>query len=392
MADEQQQQNEPKTETALMVPIERTTPMREMLTVLKETGDPDLFKAFAHDIIEREVAAARFGQDGQLARVFAGSGVFDGIDGSQKGVALAMTKIQLGRSWNMQPADSMEAIFFINGRPSVATRYLSAKIQDAGISWDIEWDEDSSGVCTGCHLHLKRWNPSVNRYEPIMGKVNGKDQQAIVSFTKKDADNAVITEKGKQIKLSEKWNFQSWPADMYFARCISRVRTRYASNILSGVLTREEAEDSGTPEVKSAPERAQLTASGFTPSGEQNRGHEAVSENGPRERAPRKPREEKKEEPMVAETKPSHAAPRDPTATQALPWMNEADMKNVLRVLQLRVGPKAYSDALSAIGAVTGDLRWEGGKSVLFYKALKALPDEAEASVPTQAALVDDTF
>lgn len=389
MADEQQA--EQKTETALMVPIERATPMREMLTVLKETGDPDLFKAFAHDIIEREVAAARFGQDGQLARVFASSGVFDGIDGSQKGVALAMTKIQLGRSWNMPPADAMEAIFFINGRPSVATRYLSAKIQDAGISWDIEWDEDSAGTCTGCHLHLKRW--SGNKYEPIMGKVNGKEQQAIVSFTKKDADNAVITEKGKQIKLSEKWNFQSWPADMYFARCISRVRTRYASNILSGVLTREEAEDSGTPEVKSAPERAQLTAASFTPSGEQNRGHDAVSENGPRERAPRKPREEKKEEPKATEAKSPASPLTDPTGNEALPWVNEDDMKNILRVQQFRVGPKAYSDALAPIG-VLGDLKWEGGKSVVFYRALKALPDEAEAPAiaPQQATLVDDTF
>lgn len=385
MADEPQQQTDQKNETALMVPTERATPMREMLTVLKETGDPDLFKAFAHDIIEREVAAARFGQDGQLARVFAGSGVFDGIDGSQKGVALAMTKIQLGRSWNMPPADAMEAIFFINGRPSVATRYLSAKIQDAGISWDIEWDEDAAGVCTGCHLHLKRWAPGPNKYEPIMGKVNGKDQQAVVSFTKKDADNAVITEKGKQIKLSEKWNFQSWPADMYFARCISRVRTRYASNILSGVLTREEAEDSSAAEVKTAPERAQITAASFTPSTEANRGHAAVSEEPARERAPRKPREEKKEEPKA----PTATAPTDSTATQALPWVNEDDMKNIFRVQQFRVGHKAYSDALAPIGVI-GDLKWEGGKSVLFYKALKSLPDEVEAVA--QQSLTDDTF
>src|ERR1039458_2129418 len=143
MPEETQQTPTPIQETAIVQSNAPRASMRDMLAVLKDTGDPDLFKAFARDIIEREVAAARFGEDGMLARVFAASGAFDGIDGSQRGISMAMTKIQMGRSWNMQPADAMEAVFFINGRPSVATRYLGAKIQDAGVSWDIEWDQDA---------------------------------------------------------------------------------------------------------------------------------------------------------------------------------------------------------------------------------------------------------
>lgn len=241
MADEQK----PAQPSTALMAVEKPTPMREMLSVLKDTGDPELFKFFARDIIEREVATARYGEDSRLARVFAASGAFDGISGTEVGVALAMTKIQLGRSWNMQPADAMEAINFINGRPSVATRYLGAKMQDAGISWDIEWSEDDKGACVGCSLHLKRWSPGSNQFEPIMGRVNGIDKQAVVSFTKKDAETAIIHEKGKEIRLIDKWNFKSWASDMYFARCVSRVRVRYAPNILSGILTREEAEDSG---------------------------------------------------------------------------------------------------------------------------------------------------
>lgn len=383
-----------KEETAIAVAQPRY-PMREMLATLKEMNDPELFKAFAHDIIEREVASARFGQDWQLARVFASSGAFDGIQGTEQGVALAMTKIQLGRSWNMETADAMKSVFFINGRPSVESVYLAAQMQNAGLGWDLEWDE-VDGTCTGCHLHLKRWNPAAKRFDPVMGKVNGVDKQAVVSFTKKDADNAWIYENGKKIRLSEKFNYQSWGQDMFYARCISRVRTRYMPNVLSGVMTREEAEDAGTPEIKALPERAQLTAASFTPSTEQNRGHDAVSEAQPA-RA-RKPREEKPAEPKPepkAETK-SEAQP-DPAAVTALPWRNEADMKQVLNVHKIRVGPKAYSETLAALNATTGDLQWTGGVSVQFYQALKALPEEKEETAattaqPKQATLDQDDF
>ena len=246
MPDEtpQQQQQQSPDQTQALVPV-RSTPMREMLTILKETGDASLFQQFATDIIQRELAVARFGQDSQLARVFAASGAFNGINGTDQGVALAMTKIQLGRSWNMEIADAMKSVFFINGRPSVESSYLAAQMQNAGISWDIEWDEDNTKRCTGCHLHLKRWNPDTKKFDPIMGKVNGVERQAVVSFTKMDADTAMVFENGKTIKLSEKFNYQSWPGDMYFARCVSRARTRYCPNVLSGVMTREEAEDAG---------------------------------------------------------------------------------------------------------------------------------------------------
>jgi hypothetical protein len=62
-----------------------------------------------------------------------------------------------------------------------------------------------------------------------------------VSFTNYDADTAQIWEKGKQIPLSQKWNFQSWGRDMYYWRSISRLKKYHAPNVLRGGVSREEA-------------------------------------------------------------------------------------------------------------------------------------------------------
>jgi hypothetical protein len=51
----------------------------------------------------------------------------------------------------------------------------------------------------------------------------------------------MIWEKGKQIPLSEKWNFKAWPRDMYYWRAIGRVKKYHAPHVLRGASLREEA-------------------------------------------------------------------------------------------------------------------------------------------------------
>lgn len=106
------------------------------------------------------------------------------------------------------------------------------------------------------------------------------------------------------------------------------------------------------------------------------------------------PAQEPKAEPapeVKVESKPEPPAQtrRTPPSPVALPWKNKADMDNVFTAHRLRVGPKAYSDALDAKGWRTGDLKPEGGVSVEFYQLLKGLPDEA---APEQGTLADDAF
>ena len=49
--------------------------------------------------------------------------------------------------------------------------------------------------------------------EPLLDRAG---QPVSVAFTEADADQAMIWEKGKQIPLSQKWNFVSWARDMYY--------------------------------------------------------------------------------------------------------------------------------------------------------------------------------
>lgn len=230
--------------------------LREMLAIAKEACEPEVFKAFAMDIIEREVARTRFGQDAALARVFANSGVFADIrvndvnNPNDTGVALAMTKIQLGRGWNMTPADAMKSIYFIQGKPDVSSDYIAAKLRESGLDWDIAWDE-VNGICTGCHLALKRM---INgRYEPVMEEVNGQSRRAVVSFTKRDADGVMTNERGKEIPLSQKSTYKSFPREMYFNRAVSKVKKYHAPNVLADMGAEDDAHDHQIIAVDQAP-------------------------------------------------------------------------------------------------------------------------------------------
>lgn len=223
-------------------PSPRSENLRNTIDLLQIIDSTELRAAYAKEAFESDVIRQRFEHDYRLAKVFAESGIFSDIKGStvQQAVAVAMTKIELGRSWGISPADSIRFIYFTNGKPALETEIIAAKLQDAGYSWDVDWLRDSKEVCVGCKLWLKRLNKDTGQYQPIL---DVKGQPVWVEFTKADTDNAMIHENGKQIKLSEKWNYKSWPREMYFARCISRIKKWHAPNILRGAMTREEAEE-----------------------------------------------------------------------------------------------------------------------------------------------------
>lgn len=198
-------------------------------------------------LVEAEVARQNYAQDRALAREFAISGQFSDITGTtmEQAVATAMVKIQLGRAWGFNAADSIRYIYFTNGRPAIENEIVAAKLQQAGYDWDVEWLEDviqHKGKpwrkCVGCRLWLKKWNAQEARFMPLVDR-NGKPIS--VEFTEADADHASIWEKGKQIPLSQKWNFQSWGRDMYYWRTIGRVKKYHAPHVLRGAVSREEA-------------------------------------------------------------------------------------------------------------------------------------------------------
>jgi hypothetical protein len=200
-------------------------------------------------LVDAEVARQLYAQDRALARDFAICGQFDDLRGStaEQAIATAMVKIQLGRAWGFNAADSMKNIYFVNGRPALEQDIVASKLQAAGLAWEPDFAyEDVAATktarawrkCVGCTLWLKQWNKSEQCYQPML-KRDG--EQVSVSFTLSDAENAKYWEKGQEKQLSDKFNYRSYPSDMYYWRCISRVRKYYAPGVLRGSVLREEA-------------------------------------------------------------------------------------------------------------------------------------------------------
>jgi len=195
-------------------------------------------------LVDVEIARQNYAQDRALANDFASCGQFDDLKGMTTGqaVSTAMVKIGMGRNWGMHPADAIRYIFFTNGRPGIENEIVATKLMQAGYDWDVEFLEETVQhkskpwqKCIGCRLWLKK---IVNgRAEQLLDRNN---KPISVEFTEADADHAMIWEKGKQIPLSEKWNFKAWPRDMYYWRCIGRVKKYYAPHVLRGALQREE--------------------------------------------------------------------------------------------------------------------------------------------------------
>ena len=200
-------------------------------------------------LVDAEVARQNYTYDRALARDFAICGQFDDLKGAtmEQAVATAMVKIQLGRAWGFNAADSMKNIYFINGKPALEQDIVASKLQQSGIAWDVDFAYDdvpaAKGArawkkCVGCTLWLKQWNEAERKYAPM--KNRGGDQIS-VSFMLADAENAKYYEKGQVKPLADKFNYQSYPGDMYYWRCISRVRKYYAPHVLRGSFLREEA-------------------------------------------------------------------------------------------------------------------------------------------------------
>ena len=233
----------------VIAPIQAPAGGLPRVTVEQLMAFPDAEKKaqWISALVEAEVARQTYAQDRALARDFAISGQFDDLKAAtaEQAIATAMVKIQLGRAWGFNAADSMRYIYFTNGKPAVENEIVAAKLQQAGYQWEPERLEEEVvhkgkpwKKCIGATLWLSKWDGT--SYKPMHDR-HGKPIS--VSFTEGDADHAMIWEKGKQIPLSQKWNFVSWARDMYYWRVIGRIKKYHAPHVLRGAVSKEEALD-----------------------------------------------------------------------------------------------------------------------------------------------------
>jgi hypothetical protein len=173
----------------------------------------------------------------RLAAAFAASGLFADIKGGteREQIAKALVKIELGEAMGFTPAEAMQGIDVIQGRPAIGANLRAARMAAAGFSWP-----QMILIDKGCWIPLMFKGqpllaPKVNEDGQIVTGPDGKPvmEQVVVSFTEKDAIRAGLLKKD---------NYQKNPRNMFFSRAITNAQRWYAPHVLKAdVLTTEEA-------------------------------------------------------------------------------------------------------------------------------------------------------
>lgn len=154
------------------------------------------------------------------ADAFLKSGVFQDV----KSLAQAIVKIELGRAMGLSPAEAMANIYFVGGRPCIASEVRAARMKRAGYDWRILRLTDDV-----CELAIYRGGTEIGR----------------VSYSYDEAQRAGIA--GKD-------NWKKFRSEMLFARAITRAQRRFAPEVLGiSIASREEAIDADWSELPEQP-------------------------------------------------------------------------------------------------------------------------------------------
>ncbi len=169
-------------------------------------------------VVQSSVAAIseRFELEQRMAKLFAASGLFSDIKGAsqEQAIAQAYVKIALGNSMGFSPAESMQGIDIIQGKPSVGAQLRAARMQRAGYTWTVDQCD-----WKGCTLTFYK----------------GDKKLGAISYMEEDATKAGLI--GKD-------NWKKDAPSMFFARSITRGQRRFAPGVLSlDVMSTEEAID-----------------------------------------------------------------------------------------------------------------------------------------------------
>ena len=214
----------------------------ELLELILQSQEQES-KTLAKQILDVEVQRSQLNQDHNLATVFYDSGIFSDLrkGSAEQGIATAIAKIQIGRAWQMNSGDAMQFVFFDrNGKPQVQNEYIAARMKRAGWDWKIQWLQDGDRS-TGCVL-----------WPMLDGKVvtDHENKPASVSFTEKEAKDAGL--------LSKDGAWKTYAKDMYYWKCIARLKRQYATDVLTGASFQDE--DYGTDALEPVPQQGSREA------------------------------------------------------------------------------------------------------------------------------------
>lgn len=141
----------------------------------------------------------------QLGLTFSASKFWNDAQGQSQ----AMAKLIVGLSLGLSPVAAMSDIHIIEGKPSLGAHALAALVQQSG-RYRYRVTESTATRC------VLAWFERVDGAWEAVGES---------SFTAEDAATAGLT--GRP-------NFKKFPADMLYARAMSRGAKRYAPSALGG--------------------------------------------------------------------------------------------------------------------------------------------------------------
>lgn len=179
----------------------------------------------------------------RLARLFCEAGTFEGWEEKklaltpQQRLAQAMVKIMLGESCGLTPIEAMQSIYLVKGRPALDAQIRAARMKRHGYYWSFAQLNDKGCILIPCHKDnapVKLPNGGV-----IHPFADAQGEPERVSFCEFDATRAGL------LPAKEMSGWKTYPTDMYYARAITRMQRRYASEVLNGatILDRAEVED-----------------------------------------------------------------------------------------------------------------------------------------------------
>lgn len=152
----------------------------------------------------------------RFATIAVAAGIVGKSESQASAIAKAVIAIQYGAEMGIPPLAALSNVYVINGRPSMAPAMMAAKLTERGYRYFvIQHDENACAI----------------KYVSPKGEVLGTSV-----FTMKDAKTAGLS------SGPNSHNWQKYPRNMLFARCMANGVRWYCSEVFLGrVYTHEEA-------------------------------------------------------------------------------------------------------------------------------------------------------
>lgn len=307
-----QQESSAQTAPPEAKPETKPEPNQDPLSRLLESAIDETARREAQKLV---LESERLKLNGRIALSMYNAGLYQELKGcsAQEGAARASVKINLGATMGIEPYEAMQSIFFVHGRPDIASAATAARLRRFNYDWDILVHDDRV-----CSILLKKYGEyllkakadkdgkPIYRVIDLPGgkkKIEVEQEPVVLTWRIEQAQRAGL------IKDDSGW--KKYPDDMLFGKVIKRFQKRYAAEIFNGANLPEP--DGAEDDVQIQPIPLEILKEGTYESAQDVLKAKLAELDQPREDSAR-------DEPVAQETKvetSTGAPPADPKSEPA---------------------------------------------------------------------------